>query len=424
MKNNLLNLKKVFILFSFLFSLTSVLAQAPEKMSYQAVVRNTSNNLVTSQAVGMKISILQGSVSGTAVYAETQTPTSNTNGLVTLEIGGGTVVSGTFATINWANGPFFIKTETDPTGGTSYTITGISQLLSSPYALYAKTSGSSTPGPQGPQGIAGTNGNDGPAGPQGIQGLTGAQGIQGEVGPQGLTGATGPQGIAGTNGNDGAVGTTGPQGIQGEVGSQGPIGLTGATGPQGIAGTNGTNGQGVPTGGTANQVLAKVDGTDYNTTWVTPASGSADNLGNHTATQALNMSNNNITNANNTTTNRVTFQEMVNPTILNYSSTLTTVSSAQLDATGYSYIKISGVALGTPATITGLAGGVQGKIVNLMIDSPYTLTFNSPSEQVGSKLFNTWSSTNAGQNLPYNGTRYIVTLMFDNNIWQVINYML
>jgi hypothetical protein len=122
----------------------SVFAQAPEKMSYQAVIRNSSNALVADQAVGMRISILQGSTSGTAVYIETQTPTSNTNGLVSLEIGSGTVVSGTFASIDWANGLYFIKTETDPAGGTSYSITGTSQLLSVPYALHARTAESIT----------------------------------------------------------------------------------------------------------------------------------------------------------------------------------------------------------------------------------------------------------------------------------------
>lgn len=114
-------------------------AQSPEKMNYQAVIRNANNNLVSSKTVGMKISILQGLATGTVVYAETQTPTTNANGLVSIEIGGGTLVSGAFSTINWANGPYFIKTEIDPTGGTSYTITGTSQLLSVPFALYAKT---------------------------------------------------------------------------------------------------------------------------------------------------------------------------------------------------------------------------------------------------------------------------------------------
>ncbi len=122
-----------------LFLTTSVFAQSPERMSYQAVIRNSSNQLVTSHVVGMKISILQGSITGTPVYVETQTPTTNANGLATVEIGGGTVVSGVFSTINWSSGLYFIKTETDPTGSTSYSITGTSQLLSVPYALYAKT---------------------------------------------------------------------------------------------------------------------------------------------------------------------------------------------------------------------------------------------------------------------------------------------
>ena len=116
----------------------SSFAQAPEKMSYQAVIRGANNALVTNQQVGMQISILQGS---TAVYEETQTPTSNTNGLVSLEIGTGTVISGSFTAIDWSADTYFIKTETDPTGGTNYTITGTSQLLSVPFALYATTSG-------------------------------------------------------------------------------------------------------------------------------------------------------------------------------------------------------------------------------------------------------------------------------------------
>jgi len=120
---------------------TQVKAQSPEKMTYQSVIRNASDQLVTNQDMGMQISILQGSASGMAVYIETHSTASNANGLVTIEIGNGIVVSGDFTNIDWANGPYFIKTETDPTtaGGTNYTITGTSQLLSVPYALYAKT---------------------------------------------------------------------------------------------------------------------------------------------------------------------------------------------------------------------------------------------------------------------------------------------
>jgi hypothetical protein len=132
-------MKQVFTFLAAVLLTASVFAQSPEKMSYQAVIRNSSDQLVTVQSVGMQISILQGSASGTAVYVETQTPTTNANGLVSLEIGTGTVVSGNFTTIDWANGTYFIKTETDLTGGANYTITGTSQLLSVPYALHAKT---------------------------------------------------------------------------------------------------------------------------------------------------------------------------------------------------------------------------------------------------------------------------------------------
>lgn len=123
----------------FIASVISILAftQSPQKFSYQAVIRNSGSTLVADKTVGMKISILKTTSTGTAVYVETHTPKTNANGLVTIDIGGGTVVSGVFATIDWSAGPYFIKTETDPAGGTSYTITGTSQLLSVPYALYA-----------------------------------------------------------------------------------------------------------------------------------------------------------------------------------------------------------------------------------------------------------------------------------------------
>ncbi len=132
--------KKYSILAGLLLT-ASVFAQAPQKMSYQAVIRSINNALLTSTSVGMKISILQGSSTGTSVYVETQTPSTNANGLVSLEIGTGTVITGTFATINWAAGPYFIKTETDPTGGTSYTIAGTKELISVPYALFSANGG-------------------------------------------------------------------------------------------------------------------------------------------------------------------------------------------------------------------------------------------------------------------------------------------
>ncbi|MGD1318755.1 beta strand repeat-containing protein [Chryseobacterium sp. 2R14A] len=136
-------MKKILLTVGILLGCHLVSAQAPEKMSYQAVMRNSSGQLLTNQNIGVKVSVLQGSLAGAAVYSERLTGTTNTNGLISLEIGSGTVLSGTFSTINWPSGNYYLKTETDPTGGTNYTIAGTSQLLSVPYAMYAKSAGSS-----------------------------------------------------------------------------------------------------------------------------------------------------------------------------------------------------------------------------------------------------------------------------------------
>lgn len=139
MKNSTLQLLGMLIvLFAFQAFISSSWAQVPQKMSYQAVIRNSSDKLIVNKSVGMRIGILQGSEAEIAVYTETQTPTTNINGLVTVEIGTGTS-NDDFSAIDWANGPYFIKTETDVSGGTDYTITSLSQLLSVPYSLYSKT---------------------------------------------------------------------------------------------------------------------------------------------------------------------------------------------------------------------------------------------------------------------------------------------
>lgn len=139
-------MRKRILFISAILLMATLWAQSPEKMSYQAVIRNSSDKLIQSEQIGIRINILQGSATGTAVYVETQKPITNANGLVSLSIGAGTVVSGVFSAIDWSDGPYFIKTETDINGGTSYTITGTSQLLSVPYALHAKTAESITGG--------------------------------------------------------------------------------------------------------------------------------------------------------------------------------------------------------------------------------------------------------------------------------------
>ena len=164
-------MKKIYTLLLFLLCFSGY-AQSPEKMTYQAVVRDANNTLLNNQTVGVKISILRSNITGVSVYSETQIITSNLNGLVSMEIGSGTT-SDNFSTIDWSIGPYFIKTEIDPTGGESYSIIGTSQLLSVPFALYAKSSGSSIPGPPGQNGVDGADGVDGAIGPPGSDGQGG-----------------------------------------------------------------------------------------------------------------------------------------------------------------------------------------------------------------------------------------------------------
>lgn len=132
------------LLLLFVTVTLKVFAQAPEKMSYQAIMRATDNTLVVNSKVSLRVIIHQGTATGTTVYQETQSPTTNASGLVSLEIGTGTIVIGDFSKISWDKGPYFIETQVDVKGGANYDITGVTQMLSVPYALYAKTAGSTS----------------------------------------------------------------------------------------------------------------------------------------------------------------------------------------------------------------------------------------------------------------------------------------
>jgi len=141
---------KLFLFFS-LFSIIDyqVFAQAPESMNYQAVIRDGSGNIVASQSVGIRIDILQGSATGTSVYQETFTPTTNAYGSIAIQIGTGSVVSGTFSLIDWGANSYFVETAVDISGGTNYTVISTTQFVSVPYALYAKNSRLDSAGIQG-----------------------------------------------------------------------------------------------------------------------------------------------------------------------------------------------------------------------------------------------------------------------------------
>ena len=257
-----------------------LLAQAPQTFSYQTVVRDNNWQVIQNQSIGVQVSIIEDVANGSVVYAEEHTATTNDIGLINLAVGGGTVATGLFSNIDWGNHSYFMKISVDVSGGTSYIVMGTTQLRSVPYALYAETSGSSTPGPQGVQGIQGLPGDTGAVGPQGPQGpigLTGPagndgadgndgiDGVDGAVGAQGPIGLTGPQGIQGVAGNDGVDGTNGLDGLNGLDGVQGIQGLpgdTGVTGPQGIQGVAGNDGADGTNGIDGTNGVDGIDGID------------------------------------------------------------------------------------------------------------------------------------------------------------------
>ena len=128
-------MKKVTVVFILCLSILSGFAQLPGNISYQAVIRDANNTLVTNQNIRVRLSILNAPTSTTPLWQEVQTPNTNDNGLISLQLGQYVAFP---ANLFRDNGTLFLKTEIDPSGGTVYSISGTSQLLSTPYAMYAQ----------------------------------------------------------------------------------------------------------------------------------------------------------------------------------------------------------------------------------------------------------------------------------------------
>ena len=229
--------KQLFFLFLLLSSLA--FSQAPEGINYQAVIRSGSGVLVANTTVAIRVQVRQTTATGTVIYQERHTVLTSAQGLINMVIGGGTPQVGTFNGINWGMGPYFVNLGVDITNGITYQDYGTQQLLSVPYALYAKASGNqlnqwrygntvppSTLGNLGDFNLDVITGNVYYKNSNTTWILTGN--IKGPVGPAGATGLTGPTGATGTTGAAGAAGATG---------------LTGPAGPAGATGTNGSNGK-------------------------------------------------------------------------------------------------------------------------------------------------------------------------------------
>lgn len=174
--------------------------QVPQGINYQTVVRNNNGAIIPNQNVSFRFSVRTDSPTGSIVYQETHTAATNTLGLVNLVLGQGTPQQGIFTSIIWGSTSHFLSVEFDVAGGTNYSLSGTSQLLSVPYALFAANSPTGATGATGSQGPAGNDGATGPQGPAGNDGATGPQGLAGDdgaTGPQGPTGATGAAGVGG-----------------------------------------------------------------------------------------------------------------------------------------------------------------------------------------------------------------------------------
>ncbi|MDQ0637551.1 hypothetical protein QF042_001116 [Pedobacter sp. W3I1] len=229
-------MKKLLLIALLSMGLTlAVKAQAPQQFNYQGAARNANGTPLANKNIALRISILDGSSTGTVQYLEVRNVATNALGLYALAIGatGANSVSGTIAGVSWASGLKFVKVEIDPDNGTNFSLAGTAQLLSVPYALYAAN------GPIGPKGDPGV------AGPAGAQGIAGAVGPQG---PAGVAGAIGAQGPIGLTGAQGAVGATGPQGVKGDIGATGATGLQGLQGVPGVKGDKGDKGDVGPVG--------------------------------------------------------------------------------------------------------------------------------------------------------------------------------
>ncbi len=269
MKNSI-----IFLLVSL--TILPILATAqvspPQSVNYQGVARDAGGTILGNQQIILRISIIPGNTGNNPIYQEQDTASTNQFGLFSLHIGEGYPTIGVFSGIDWAAEIHFIQTEIWT--GVEFDMLGASQILSVPYALYAKTAETISSlegfiGPEGPTGPQGFPGETGPMGPQGLIGPTGPPGQDGEQGLQGIPGPTGPVGPQGMTGEvgpigpmgpEGPVGQTGPQGLTGPAGENGQDGLTGPIGPEGIQGPQGPQGPIGPQGLTGEQGLQGIPG--------------------------------------------------------------------------------------------------------------------------------------------------------------------
>ena len=136
-------IKKYILMLGMLVLVASAIAQVPQQLNYQGIARNASGEPISTHSITVRLSIIDSAANGLLTYQETKTVATNYVGLFTIVIGapGGVNVIGTIASINWATGKKYIKLEIDPNGASNFTLVGMNQLQSVPFALSAEPVG-------------------------------------------------------------------------------------------------------------------------------------------------------------------------------------------------------------------------------------------------------------------------------------------
>jgi hypothetical protein len=133
-------MKKLYFLV-VLFLIAGIVYSQPQKISYQAVIRNGNGNVLQNQDITLQLDILQGSPSGNVVYSERHNVTTNQYGLINVFIGTGIINQGDFTSIDWSDGPYYLKTQVDIGNGMEEL--GTQELVSVPYSFFSGTSDTS-----------------------------------------------------------------------------------------------------------------------------------------------------------------------------------------------------------------------------------------------------------------------------------------
>lgn len=144
--NTLSKMKKFTLLFTAILMSLAMLAQTPQGINYQTVIRDGDGNILAETDISLQMTIRSGAPDGEVVYQETHDATTNAFGLVNLVIGYGVPMSNAFSDINWGDGEKYLETAIDLVSGGNYTVLGVTQFLSVPYSFYSQKAETFTDG--------------------------------------------------------------------------------------------------------------------------------------------------------------------------------------------------------------------------------------------------------------------------------------